>query len=292
MSKIIVVVGPTAVGKTALSISLAKEYNGVVINADATQVYKLANIGTAKVTEEEKENIPHYMIDLVTLNDNYTVRDYQKEGREVLDKLIKEDKNIIIVGGSGLYTKALLYDYRFTDEDSNKDYTNLTNEELKKKVDSIYKENDIHINNRKRLERFLSHYEATGEIIRNFEEKDKPLYDFTLIGLTVPREILYDKINKRVDKMIDNGLIEEVESLKDYKKTYSLIGYKEIINYLNGKYSLEEAKEEIKKSTRKYAKRQYTWYKHQFENIHWFTTDYENFNNTINKVKDYLKEAN
>ena len=200
MSKIIVVVGPTAVGKTALSISLAKEYNGVIINADATQVYKLANIGTAKITEEEKEDIPHYMIDLVTLNENYTVRDYQKEGREVLDKLIKEDKNIIIVGGSGLYTKALLYDYRFTDETEKKDYSSLTNLELKQKVDSIYKDNNIHINNRKRLERFLSHYETTGEIIRNFEEKDKPLYNFTLIGLTAPREELYEKINKRVDK--------------------------------------------------------------------------------------------
>ena len=288
MSKIIVIVGPTAVGKTALSISLAKHLDASVINADAAAIYKDATIGTAKVTKEEMENIPHYMIDVTSLDNIYTVKEYQEEARSILNKLINENKNVIIVGGSGLYTKALLYDYKFNDEEKHLSYDNLTNEELKQKVDSIYAENNIHVNNRKRLERFLSHFEVTGNIIKNFEEKDKPLYNFTLIGLTTTREKLYEMIDKRVDSMIQKGLIEEVKKLKDKKKTKDLIGYKEIIEFLDNKVSLEEAIENIKRNTKKFAKRQYTWYNNQFENINWFTTDYDNFNNTINEVIKFI----
>lgn len=289
MSKIIVIVGPTGTGKTRLSIHLAKKLNAEIINADATQVYMDANIGTAKVTKEEMENVKHHMIDIVSLNDNYTVKDYQTDARKVLDKLISEGKNVVIVGGSGLYTKALLYNYNFTDEEEIKTYNNLTNEELKEQVDLIYKDNDIHVNNRKRLERFLSHYEVTGEIIKNNEEKDEALYDFTMIGLEADREILYKNLDHRVEEMFINGLINEVKGLKNYPKTKSLIGYKETIMYLNGELSLDEAKELIKKNTRKYAKRQMTWYRHQFDNINWFKTDYEDFNNTINEVDNFLK---
>ncbi len=289
MSKIIVIVGPTGTGKTRLSIHLAKKLNAEIINADATQVYMDANIGTAKVTKEEMEDVKHHMIDIVSLNDNYTVKDYQTDARKVLDKLISEGKNVIIVGGSGLYTKALLYNYNFTDEEEIKTYNNLTNEELKEQVDLIYKDNDIHVNNRKRLERFLSHYEVTGEIIKNNEEKDEALYDFTMIGLEADREILYKNLDHRVEEMFINGLINEVKGLKNYSKTKSLIGYKETIMYLDGELSLDEAKELIKKNTRKYAKRQMTWYRHQFDNINWFKTDYEDFNNTINEVDNFLK---
>lgn len=289
MSKIIVIVGPTGTGKTRLSIHLAKKLNAEVINADATQVYMDANIGTAKVTKEEMQDVKHHMIDIVSLNDNYTVKDYQTDARKVLDKLISEGKNVIIVGGSGLYTKALLYNYNFTDEEEIKTYNNLTNEELKEQVDLIYKDNDIHVNNRKRLERFLSHYEVTGEIIKNNEEKDEALYDFTMIGLEADREILYKNLDHRVEEMFINGLINEVKGLKNYSKTKSLIGYKETIMYLDGELSLDEAKELIKKNTRKYAKRQMTWYRHQFDNINWFKTDYEDFNNTINEVDNFLK---
>ena len=288
MSKIIVIVGPTAVGKTKLSIALAKKFDAQIINADAAAIYKNANIGTAKITEEEREGIKHYMIDVASLSENYTVRDFQYDGRKILNSLIEEKKNIIIVGGSGLYTKALLYDYKFTDEEETKDYSNLTNEQLKQKVDEIYSDNNIHMNNRKRLERFLSHYEVTGEIIKNNEGKDKPLYNFTLIGLTADKEELYKQINKRVDKMFEEGLLKEVNELKNYPKTKTLIGYKETIGYLDGKISFEEAKEEIKRNTRKFAKRQYTWYKHQFENINWFKTDYFEFDKTINNVIQFL----
>ncbi len=288
MSKIIVIVGPTGTGKTRLSIHLAKKLNAQIINADATQVYKDANIGTAKVSSEEMAHIVHHMINIVSLNENYTVKDYQTDARKILDKLISEDKNVIIVGGSGLYTKALLYDYNFTEEEDIKTYNNLTNEELKEQVDLIYKDNDIHVNNRKRLERFLSHYEVTGEIIKNNEEKDKPLYNFTIIGLDADREVLYKRLDHRVEEMFINGLINEVKSLKNFNKTKSLIGYKETIMYLDGELSLDEAKELIKKNTRKYAKRQMTWYRHQFDNINWFQTDYDNFDNTINMVDKFL----
>lgn len=288
MSKIIVVAGPTASGKTALSIHLAKKYNAEVINADAQQVYKDVNIGTAKITKEEMENVKHHLLDFIPLDKNYSVKEYQEDGRNVLNNLINKNKNIVIVGGTGLYIKALLYDYKFSKETSSLDFSNLTNEELKKEVDKIYENNNIHINNRKRLERFLSHYKTTGNIIKNTLEKDKPLYDFTLIYLNPDREELYKKINTRVDKMINEGLLNETENLKEYSKLNSIIGYKELLEYLNGNVSLEEAIENIKSDTRKYAKRQNTFFKNQFDNLNIFKVDYDNFNNTIKKVEDYL----
>lgn len=288
MSKIIVVAGPTASGKTALSIHLAKKYNAEVINADAQQVYKDVNIGTAKITKEEMENVKHHLLDFIPLDKNYSVKEYQEDGRNVLNNLINKNKNIVIVGGTGLYIKALLYDYKFSKETSSLDFSNLTNEELKKEIDKIYENNNIHINNRKRLERFLSHYKTTGNIIKNTLEKDKPLYDFTLIYLNPDREELYKKINARVDKMINEGLLNETENLKEYSKLNSIIGYKELLEYINGKVSLEEAIENIKSDTRKYAKRQNTFFKNQFDNLNIFKVDYDNFNNTIKKVEDYL----
>lgn len=288
MSKIIVVAGPTASGKTALSIHLAKKYNAEVINADAQQVYKDVNIGTAKITKEEMENVKHHLLDFIPLDKNYSVKEYQEDGRNVLNNLINKNKNIVIVGGTGLYIKALLYDYKFSKETSSLDFSNLTNEELKKEIDKIYENNNIHINNRKRLERFLSHYKTTGNIIKNTLEKDKPLYDFTLIYLNPDREELYKKINARVDKMINEGLLNETENLKEYSKLNSIIGYKELLEYLNGNVSLEEAIENIKSDTRKYAKRQNTFFKNQFDNLNIFKVDYDNFNNTIKKVEDYL----
>lgn len=288
MSKIIVVAGPTASGKTALSIHLAKKYNAEVINADAQQVYKDVNIGTAKITKEEMENVKHHLLDFIPLDKNYSVKEYQEDGRNVLNNLINKNKNIVIVGGTGLYIKALLYDYKFSKETSSLDFSNLTNEELKKEVDKIYENNNIHINNRKRLERFLSHYKTTGNIIKNTLEKDKPLYDFTIIYLKPDREELYKKINTRVDKMINEGLLNETENLKEYSKLNSIIGYKELLEYINGKVSLEEAIENIKSDTRKYAKRQNTFFKNQFDNLNIFKVDYDNFNNTIKKVEDYL----
>lgn len=293
MSKIILLVGPTGTGKTALSISLAKKYDAVIINADSTQVYTEPLIATAKIKEDEKENIKHYLFDIVSLNDDYTLYDYQKQGRKLLDELIKENKNIIIVGGSGLYVKALLYNYILEEKKNiNIDLSKYTNKELKEKVLEIDPINDIHENNRQRLESFLKTYYETGKIIKKTDEINKKLYKFISIGLTTDRETLYKMLDNRVDKMFEEGMLKEAKRLYDMNlKNYTnIIGYRELNDYFNGNISLEEAKELIKRNTRRYAKRQYTWFNNQMKDIKWFNTDYSNFTNTINEVNKYLDE--
>ena len=292
MSKIILIVGPTATGKTALSIALAKEYNAEIINADSTQIYKEPLIATAKITEEEKEGIPHHMIDIKSFASDYSIYDYQKDARKVLDDLINKDKNVIIVGGSGLYVKALLYDYNLEEEDiKDIDLSSYSNEELKSMADLIDENNNIHVNNRHRLERYIKYYKSTGKTITKTDNINKRLYDFEIIGLQAPREEIYNRCDKRVDEMFNDGLLDEAKELykKKYKNYTSIIGYRELNDYFDGKISLERAKELMKQNTRHYAKRQITFYKHQFENIKWFNTDYSNFNNTINEVIKYLK---
>ena len=220
---IYVVVGPTGVGKTKLSVMLAKKLDAVVFNADSMQVYKELNIGTAKIKKEEMEGVPHYLFDIVSISDEFNAFKYQQMGRQLLDKF--NDKNIVIVGGPGLYIKALLYDYTFDEN----------------------------------------------------EKRNKKLYDFKIIGLTRDRTNLYQIINDRVDQMISNGLIEEAKSLfiKNYDKRAlnTAIGYKELFSYFKGDLSKEEAIEKIKQNSRHYAKRQYTFFNNQFNNIKWYNVD-------------------
>ena len=279
---IVCIVGPTGVGKTKLSIELAKYYNGIIINADSMQIYKELNIGTAKIKEEEKEGIKHYLFDIKEPTDMYTVYDYQKDLRKLLDD--NKEKNIIIVGGTGLYIKAGLYNYIFDEDDTNNSYETLTNEELYNLVLKKDKDSDIHKNNRKRMIRFLNKKES-------FKDKDTLLYDAKFIGLTTDRETLYNRINDRVDLMIKEGLIEEVKNLYDRnirsKAILTGIGYKELYEYFDGKISLEEAIELIKQRSRKYAKRQYTWFNNQM-NINWFDVNFEDFNKTIEEVINYI----
>lgn len=295
MSKIILIVGPTGTGKTTLSIKLAKKYDAVILNADSTQVYTEPLIATAKIKEHEKENIEHYLFDVVSLNDDYTLYDYQKDGRRLLDRFISENKNVIIVGGSGLYVKALLYNYVLEDKkEINIDFSEYSNEELKNKVLALDPESDIHVNNRQRLESFLKHYYETGKVIKKTDEINKKLYDFISIGLKSDRETLYKMLDKRVDSMFNEGLLDEAERLykMNLKNYTNIIGYKELNEYFNGNISLDEAKELIKRNTRRYAKRQFTWFNNQMKDIKWFDVNYDNFYDTIKEVENYLGGLN
>ena len=295
MSKIILIVGPTGTGKTTLSIKLAKKYDAVILNADSTQVYTEPLIATAKIKEHEKENIEHYLFDVVSLNDDYTLYDYQKDGRRLLDRFISENKNVIIVGGSGLYVKALLYNYVLEDKkEIDIDFSEYSNEELKNKVLALDPQSDIHVNNRQRLESFLKHYYETGKVIKKTDEINNKLYNFISIGLKSDRETLYKMLDKRVDSMFNEGLLDEAERLykMNLKNYTNIIGYKELNEYFNGNISLYEAKELIKRNTRRYAKRQFTWFNNQMKDIKWFNVNYDNFHNTIKEVENYLGGLN
>lgn len=291
MNKIIVITGPTAVGKTKLSIELAKRYNGEIINADAVQVYKGLNIGSAKVTEEEKEGIPHHLFDIKEVDEEYTIYHYQKDCRKLIKEVQGRGKTPILVGGTGLYIKAALYDYKLTEEKETNTYDNLTDEELYNKLLELDKNIVIDKNNRRRLIRAINYYKENDKSI-NTNTTNKLLYDAIFIGLTTDRRILYDKINNRVDIMIKDGLLNEVKAFYDKnvrtKPLLNAIGYREIYSYFDGNISLEEAINKIKQNSRHYAKRQYTFFNHQLP-IVWFETDYSNFNNTIEQIISYIE---
>lgn len=291
MNKVIVITGPTAVGKTKLSIELAKRYNGEIINADAVQVYKGLDIGSAKVTEEEKEDIPHHLFDIKEVNEEYTIYHYQKDCRKLIKEVQGRGKTPILVGGTGLYIKAALYDYKLTEEKETNTYDNLTDEELYNKLLEVDKDIVIDKNNRRRLIRALNYHKENNKSI-NTNTTNKLLYDAIFIGLTTDRRILYDKINNRVDIMIKDGLLNEVKAFYDKnirtKPLLNAIGYREIYSYFDGNISLEEAIKKIKQNSRHYAKRQYTFFNHQLP-IVWFETDYSNFNNTIEQIISYIE---
>lgn len=284
---IIVIVGPTAVGKTKLSVKLAKILNGEIINADSTQVYRGMDIGTCKVTDKEKEHIPHYLFDIVDVNEVYTVFDYQRDCRAKIEEIQSKNKIPILVGGTGLYIKAALYDYDFV-TDSKEDYSSYSLEELKAKV--LEKDPDIVLDfdNRRRVERALAILDS-GEI----QEKGKEhlLYpDVIFIGLTTDREELYKRINQREDEILV-PLIDEVHAFYQKgihsKALQTAIGYKELYSFFDGSSTLSNAVEKIKQNCRNYAKRQYTWFENQMD-VHWITTNYENFDETIQTALDII----
>ncbi len=299
MKDVIVIVGPTGVGKTKLSIELAKYFNTEIINGDSVQIYKELNIGSAKVSEEEMQGIRHHLLDFKNIEEDYTVYDYQKDLRSKIDEFNVKGLVPLVAGGTGLYLKAALYDYKFEKEDNNSfnKYEEYSNEELYE----LLKEKDekealkLHPNNRKRVVRVLNVINNIGASKTSLLESQKhePIYNVKFIGLTLPREFLYERINKRVDVMISNGLIEETKNLfkkygdKDYKSLQA-IGYKELFAHYRGEISYEEAIELIKKKSRNYAKRQYTWFNNQFD-VKWFEVDLDNFDKTIKSVIDYLR---
>ena len=229
------------------------------------------------------DGVKHHLLSYVDIDTNYSVYDYQKEARSLIDKLLKEKKNIIMVGGTGLYLKATLYDYRFNKEENTTNYDDLSIEELLNRI-SKYNYIPKDSNNKRRLVRELVKLENNEEIDNN---GDKLLYNAKIIGLTTDRETLYDRINKRVDIMVEEGLVEEVSSLKDKfttsKALKTAIGYKEFIPYFNSECSLDEVINKIKQNSRHYAKRQYTFFNNQL-NVTWYQTNFNNFDNTVKQV--------
>lgn len=292
MQPLIVIVGPTGVGKTKLSVELAKRCNAEIINADSMQVYRGLDIGTAKIKEEEKEGIPHHLFDIVDVTTCYTVYDYQKDCRQKIEEITQRGKRVILVGGTGLYLKAALFQYEFQDGVKDDLFLEFTNQELLEKIKQYDPACKIHENNRRRLVRTLNKYQ-------NQEPKaihgNCPLYPFLMIGLTTSREVLYDKIDRRVEKMIEEGLEREVFSFYQQnlhtKALQTGIGYKEFYHYFDGTMSKEEVISLIQKNSRHYAKRQYTFFRHQFD-VTWFQTNYDDFNQTIKEVEQFIQKEN
>lgn len=287
---IICIVGPTGVGKTKLSVELAKKLNAEIINADSMQVYRHLDIATAKIKEEEKEGIPHHLFDIVDPEDVYTVYDYQKDCRKKIKEISSRGKNIILVGGTGLYLKAALFDYRFPKEEKT-EKESLSTEELITRLHQYTDHIDVDLHNQRRLQRLLERYE-NGTV----EEKkgDQPLYDFKIIGLTLDRDVLYQRINQRVDQMVEEGVIEEARSFYGQnlrsKALLTGIGYKELYSYFDGECSKEEAIEKIKQNSRRYAKRQYTFFNHQFKDIVWLSVNLNHFEQTVEEALDIIRK--
>lgn len=280
---LVILTGPTAVGKTDLSIQLAKEIGGEIISADSMQVYKYMNIGTAKITREEMQGIPHYLVDEFEPEDDFNVVKFQTFAKQYMEKIYEKGKIPIIVGGTGFYIQALVYDIAFDENDADTAYRTKL-EQLAKEKGAEYLHGmlqkvdekasvEIHWNNVKRVIRALEFYEKTGKKISEHNEaerqKESP-YNFVYFVLTEERSILYERINFRVDKMMEAGLLEEVERMKNRGLTREMvsmqgIGYKELLAYFDGEYTLEKAIDVLKQDTRHFAKRQLTWFRREKE---------------------------
>lgn len=283
--KLVVLIGPTAVGKTKTSIELAKHYNGEIISGDSMQIYKGMDIGTAKITKEEMDGIQHHLIDIKAPNESFSAAEFQQIVREKIIEISSRGKLPMIVGGTGLYIQSVLYDYQFSEAPSDERYR----QELEKKAIQngnvwLHKElmkldpksgENIHPNNVRRVIRAMEIFHCTGKTMTDYQETQTPekLYDAAIIGLTMERDKLYERINHRVDVMMENGLLNEVQNL--YKmgmkdcQSIQAIGYKELYEFFNGYVSLEEAIVNLKQNSRRYAKRQLTWFRNKMD-VSWF----------------------
>ncbi len=305
---LIIIAGPTAVGKTSISVEIAKKVDGEIISADSMQIYKYMDIGTAKISKAEMDGIKHYLIDEVYPDENFSVSDFQSKATEYIDFILGKGKLPVVVGGTGLYINSLVYDLDFSQAISNwelrEEYLEKANkygnqyiyEELKK-LDAE-SANRIHINDTKRIIRALEIHHETGKPMSHFYKdfrKANDKYNIIFIGLNMDRSTLYERINKRIDIMIESGLVEEVKSLLAMGYTEDLVsmqglGYKEIVQYLKNNYSLDEAIEILKRDSRRYAKRQLTWFRRE-EKIEWINVhDFENKSLLVNYIATIIKE--
>ena len=293
--KVIVICGPTASGKTALSIELAKQINGEIVSADSMQIYKDMDIGTAKPTQEEKQGIKHYLIDFVSPDERYSVADYKQDAKKAIREILKKGKVPIIVGGTGLYVDSLIYEIEYPNIEFDEKYREKLEKEVEENgLEELYekaKEIDIEAikkiskNDKKRILRILEIYHATGKNKTEQEiesRKNEVEFDYKVYALNWDREKLYERINKRVDIMLEQGLIEEVknvyEKYNEFPTAMQGLGYKEVVEYLENKMSKEEMIEKIKQETRRYAKRQMTWFRKNKQTI-WLNAEDEIQNN-------------
>ena len=283
--KVIVIAGPTASGKTSLSIELAKKLNGEIISADSMQIYKDMDIGTAKVTKEEMQGIKHYLIDFVSPEERYSVSNFKKDAEEKIEEILVKGKVPIIAGGTGLYIDSLIYSINYPDMELDEEYRNRLMEisNTQEGLEKLYLEAQridpkameiISRNDKKRIIRILEIYKQTGKNKTQQEiesRKEESKYDYKVFVLNWEREKLYERINKRVDLMIEAGLINEVEQIKGKYKKYptamQALGYKEVIQYFNNELTYEEMVDKIKMETRRYAKRQLTWFRKNKQTI-------------------------
>ena len=282
--KVIVICGPTASGKTALSIELAKKINGEIISSDSMQIYKYMDIGTAKTTQEEMQGIKHYLLDFVEPSQRYSVAEFKKDAEKAIEEILQKGKTPIIVGGTGLYVDSLIYGIEYQTIEFDEQYRKQLEERVEKEgLETLYNEakkidpqaiEKISLNDKKRILRILEIYKATGKNKTEQEiesRKNGVKYDYKVFAINMDREKLYERINKRVDIMIENGLLEEVEKLlekyKEFPTAMQGLGYKEVVEYLQGKVSEEEMIENIKRETRRYAKRQLTWFRKNKQTI-------------------------
>ena len=282
--KVIVICGPTASGKTALSIELAKQINGEIISADSMQIYKDMNIGTAKPTKEEMQGVNHYLIDFVSPDERYSVADYKQEAKKAIRKILKKGKVPIVVGGTGLYVDSLIYEIEYPNMEFDEEYREKLEKEVEENgLEGLYekaKEIDneaikkISKNDKKRILRILEIYHATGKNKTDQEKESRKKeieFDYKVYALKWDREKLYERINKRVDIMLEQGLIEEVkkvyEKYNEFPTAMQGLGYKEVVEYLENNITKEEMIEKIKQETRRYAKRQITWFRKNKQTI-------------------------
>jgi tRNA dimethylallyltransferase len=304
--KLVVIVGPTAVGKTKTSIELAKAINGEIISGDSMQVYRGLDIGTAKITDDEKEGIPHYMIDIKDPSEPFSVAEFQEKAKEYISDINSRGKIPVIVGGTGLYIRSVTHHYEFSEANKNSEIR----DKLQKKADvegaeALHLElmsidpvraAEIHPNNVHRVIRALEIYYETGSIPskeqKNMQGKDESSYNLALVGLTMEREKLYQRINERVDLMVKSGVIEEAKWLLQQDISNSLaakaIGYKELFPYLLGENTLDEAIDLLKRNSRRYAKRQFTWFNNQMD-VKWFSMDESSFEKKFKEIRHFVE---
>lgn len=279
-----VIGGPTASGKSKLAVELAKKVNGEIISADSMQIYKEMNIGTAKVNKEEMQGVQHYLVDFVSPDERYSVSNFKKDAEKAIEKILEKGKTPIVVGGTGLYIDSLIYGIEFQNEEVDLEYREKLNKIADEKgLESLYKKaqeidpeamKKISINDRKRIIRVLEIYHKTGKTKTEQElqsRKNEVKYEYKVFAITMNREKLYERIEKRIDFMIEQGLIEEVKQILEKYHTFPTamqgLGYKEVVEYLEGSCTKEEMIEKIKKETRHYAKRQLTWFRKNKETI-------------------------